>query len=291
MTNNITMINVGSDFYCCSNMTQFFKPNAYALHTLRTMAIKNTGSSAYTLCLASSISQVCKSMLMGRDACSSSAVWEIQACSSSKLFWNWPNPSRAHSSWCYSHKKHIRIQRFDCTCFHQCKRLMGEYMYAVLVGWQSLTPGCPSADENRSVVRQTRTAQSPARDDPQSDGSNSQSQSFSGIIPAWTPEGSDKTTRVLLRGKKKKHSRIFRSFRSTWYTVSMATRLTFKPHSCSVTDPRSDPTRNSSVDFSSADLSHSKSPYRMNAKGVRMLQHHYSFLINNLFINRPCVGL
>lgn len=157
--------------------------------------------------------------------------------------------------------------------FCQCKRLMGKYVYAVLVGWQSLTPGCPSVDENHSTVRQTQAAQTPERDDPQNDGSNSQPQSFSGIIPAWTPEGSDKTTRVLLRGKKKKHARIFRNFRSTWYTVSRAVRLTFRPHNCSLTDPRSDPTKNSSVDFSSADLSHSNSPYKKNVKGISMLQH------------------
>lgn len=53
-----------------------------------------------TLCLANSISHACRSMLIGLLSSSCSAVRESQVCSSSSVFWNWPKPSKVHSSWC-----------------------------------------------------------------------------------------------------------------------------------------------------------------------------------------------
>lgn len=204
-----------------------------------------------TLCLASSISQVCRSMLIGWEACSRSAVWESQACNSSRVFWNWPKPSSAHSNWCCSKTQE--------SCWSTI--MMKQYIYTFIfyffhlaeilpVCWQSLTPDCPIADGSHTVERWTQAAQCPGRDDTQSDGLDFQSRSSSDRALAYIPErrGDGITTNLFVTQFSVSQSKF------VWYT--------FRSHSCSLTDPRSDPTEKSSVDFSSADFSHSKSPYK-----------------------------
>lgn len=57
-------------------------------------------TAALTLCLASSISQLCRSRRSSVGPCSCSEVWDSHCSSSSSWCWNCPRPSRAASSWC-----------------------------------------------------------------------------------------------------------------------------------------------------------------------------------------------
>lgn len=57
-------------------------------------------TAALTLCLASSISQLCRSRRSSVGPCSCSEVRDSHCSSSSSWCWNCPRPSRAASSWC-----------------------------------------------------------------------------------------------------------------------------------------------------------------------------------------------
>lgn len=136
-----------------------------------------------TLCLASSISQACRSMLIGRQPCSCSAVRESHVCSSSSVFWNWPRPSRAHSSWCWWHHRD-KVKLILCWFSVYQYYMMKSACIFSPVCWQSLTPSCPSAAWSHTAVRPSLAALSLETAGTQSDGSGFLSLFSSGKVPA-----------------------------------------------------------------------------------------------------------
>lgn len=165
-----------------------------------------------TLCLASSISQACRSMLIGWLPCSCSAVRDSHVCTSSSVFWNWPRPSRAHSSWCWWEEQMLNIyflflQHFsvvsvvEATANNKNKKidnivhivdhsgillsiLRNDIRRSSPVCQQSLIPSCPSAVWSHTAVRRSLDAPSPETAGTRSDGSGSLSLFSSGKVLA-----------------------------------------------------------------------------------------------------------